>query len=647
MRGVATQADIDAIEARGLPARIPESTYEVIQRAASAHPDALALSFFLRADDLAAPETWTYRQFLAQVNRAANLFHSLGAEKDSVIAFVLPNLPEAHFVIWGGQATGIIAAINPMLEVRAISDLLNAVDARILVTLAPSPSADLWPRLRPTLANVPTLRHVLLVNLEDHATGPEGLDANMQEPHDTRDDGSEAPEALDCHFQIHDFARALCRQPEDRILSGRRIDPDDYSSFFCTGGTTGAPKIAMRRHRNEVANAWSTAQVLGDGIGPGKNIFCGLPLFHVNGAMVTGLLPFSRGAHVVLGTPQGYRGEGVIQRFWAIVDHYSIHFFSAVPTVYAALLQVPRGNSHLDTLEYGLCGAAPMPRELLTRFQQETGVRILEGYGLTEATCVSSINPPQGERRSGSIGLRVPGQAMKIVVLDASGSYQRDALDGEAGVLIVSGPNVFAGYRREEQNQGIWLDLGDGRRWLHTGDLARRDSQGYFWLTGRTKELIIRGGHNIDPAVIEQPLYSHPAVQLAAAVGRPDSYAGELPVAYVQLKPGHQIGEQELLAYLSERISERAAMPKAIIVIDDIPLTPVGKIFKPELKRRQVAQALQQALDEAHLGVQSLQVVTDEGRQGPVACVTVPSAAARAKVAAVLERFPFPYRLKE
>lgn len=288
-----------------------------------------------------------------------------------------------------------------------------------------------------------------------------------------------------------------------------------------------------------------------------------------------------------------------------------------------------------------------MPGELLNRFQQETGVRILEGYGLTEATCVSSINPPQGERRSGSIGLRVPGQAMKTVVLDSSGSYQRDALDDEPGVLIVSGPNVFAGYRREEQNQGIWLDLGDGRRWLHTGDLARRDSQGYFWLTGRTKELIIRGGHNIDPAVIEQPLYAHPAVQLVAAVGRPDSYAGELPVAYVQLKPGQQVGEQELLTYLSERISERAALPKSIIIIEEIPLTPVGKIFKPELKRRQAAEVLRQALDEANLGIQSIQVVTDEGMQGLVACVTVPPAGDRARVAAVLERFPFPYRLTE
>ena len=631
MRGIATQADVIAIEAHGLPTDLPSSTYEAIRRTAMAHPEAPALSFFLRTVDHTKPETWNYRQLLAQITRTSNLFHSLGADKDSVIAFVLPNLPETHFVIWGGQAAGIVAAINPLLEADAIADLLIAVDARIVVTLAPDPGTDLWQRLQPALARVDSVRHVLLVS-----------QAEWREAHRVEQaDG----QALAGDFQIHDFDTAVRTQPGERILSGRRIAPDDYSSFYCTGGTTGAPKIAMRRHRNEVANAWSTAQMVGDSMGPGKNIFCGLPLFHVNGALVTGLLPFSTGAHVVLGTPQGYRGKDVIQSFWSIVERHRIHFFSAVPTVYSALLQVPRGECRVDSLEYGICGAAPMPRDLLDRFQQETGVRILEGYGLTEATCVSSLNPPQGERRSGSIGLRVPGQAMKTVILDSSGTYQRDALDDEPGVLIVSGPNVFAGYRREEQNQGIWLDPGDGKRWLHTGDLARRDAQGYFWLTGRTKELIIRGGHNIDPAVIEQPLYSHPAVQLAAAVGRPDAHAGELPVAYVQLKPHHRADEAELMAFLGERIAERAAMPKSIVVIDEMPLTSVGKIFKPDLRRRQTECALRQALLEAGVRTESIRIESDPAQHGVCAVIALAQMGMAPAAKAVLGRFPLSYRL--
>lgn len=632
MHGVANQADVDAIEARGLPADLPGSTYEAIRRAASAFPEEPALSFFLRTSDHATPQTWNYRELLAEITRAANLFHSLEADRDSVIAYVLPNLPETHFVIWGGQATGIVAAINPLLSPDAIAELLSAVNARILVTLTPSGESDLWQRLRPCLGRVGSLRDVLLVSMARQVGSARRVELAQRE-------------ALSERFSVHDFAAALRGQPGDRLLSSRHIDPEDYSSYFCTGGTTGMPKVAVRRHRNEVANAWSTSQVLGDGIGAGKNIFCGLPLFHVNGAMVTGLLPFSRGAHVVLGTPQGYRGTGVIESFWSIVERHRIHLFSAVPTVYGALLQVPPGNCRLDTLEFGICGAAPMPRELLDRFQQETGLRILEGYGLTEATCVSSLNPPQGDRRVGSVGLRMPGQPMKTVILNSAGEYQRDSVDDEPGVLTVCGPNVFAGYLREEQNQGLWLDLGDGQRWLNTGDLARRDADGYFWLTGRTKELIIRGGHNIDPAAIEHPLYSHPAVQLAAAVGRPDVHAGELPVAYVQLKPLHQADETELLAHLSERISERAAMPKSIVVIDQMPLTSVGKIFKPELKRLQIESALHQALRDGGVRVTSVHAKTDPGRQGICVEVTLAQTDLEPIAKAVLGRFPFSYRL--
>ena len=179
----------------------------------------------------------------------------------------------------------------------------------------------------------------------------------------------------------------------------------------------------------------------------GKTLFCGLPLFHVNAVLVTGLLPFSRGAHVILGTPQGYRGEGVIARFWEMVERHRINFFSGVPTVYAALLQQPTQGRDLSSLEYGLCGAAPMPVELMRGFQKRTGLKILEGYGLTEGTCVSTCNPPRGERRIGSIGLRVPLQAMKAVVLDDAGAYVRDCADGEVGVLVIRGPNVFAGYK--------------------------------------------------------------------------------------------------------------------------------------------------------------------------------------------------------
>ncbi len=415
--------------------------------------------------------------------------------------------------------------------------------------------------------------------------------------------------------------------------------------MFCTGGTTGAPKIAVRLHGNEVANACSVGQCFGDEIGPGVTMFCGLPLFHVNGVLVTGLVPFSKGAHVVLGAPAGYRGDGVVARFWEMVEHYKINFFAAVPTLYASLMQVPVGGRDISSLKYGFCGAAPMPAEVFRSFQNATGVKILEGYGLTEAVCVSSINPPQGEKRVGSIGLRLPGQQMKAVLLDEKGDYQRDCAVDEVGLLVVSGPNVFIGYSSPEHDKGLWLDCGDGRRWLNTGDLGRQDADGYFWMTGRKKELIIRGGHNIDPTSIEEPLHQHPDVQAVAAVGRPDAYAGELPVAYVQLKPGSATTEAELIEFARSRIGERSALPKHIRIVPQLPLTAVGKIFKPALKYAEIKDSISAALTNA--GVEEHEVsVGNVPTRGVVINLTVTRAGDEAAARHVLGTFSYPFSIQ-
>jgi fatty-acyl-CoA synthase len=505
----------------------------------------------------------------------------------------------------------------------------------VLVTLAPFAGTDLWQKVQAVLHKGSTLHDLVLVNLADRMPGEERFAVRMLQ---------RLRSAVPSQIHIHDFSTAIASESGLALNVSRWITPDDVSSCFCTGGTTGLPKVAMRRHGNEVANAWNAGQFFGESIGPGKTMFCGLPLFHVNAVMVTGLLAFSRGAHVVLGTPQGYRGEGVVKRFWEIVEHYRINFFSGVPTLYGSLLDVPLGERDISSLEYGLCGAAPMPVELIRTFQHRTGIRILEGYGLTEGTCVSSANPPLGERRAGSIGLRLPGQAMKAVVVDETGRYVRDCVADEVGQLVISGPNVFVGYSRPEQDRGIWMELGDGGRWLNTGDLGRCDADGYFWLTGRKKELIIRGGHNIDPAAIEEALHRHPAVQIAAAVGRPDMHAGEVPVAYVQLKPGITATEAELVEFLRDEISERAAFPKGIRVVDAMPLTGVGKIFKPALKRRETADALRSALVEAGVKDATVSIVVDTSR-GMSVHVELPDAEPESLATSVLGRFPFAFSL--
>jgi fatty-acyl-CoA synthase len=437
-----------------------------------------------------------------------------------------------------------------------------------LIALGPLPGSDIWEKVVTIRPQVPSLSTVIQV------LGPPD------------------PEKECVHFETQ-----LEQYPADRLLSGRTIASGDLAAYFATGGTTGSPKLARHTHANEVFDAWAITQVADTR--PEDVFLCGLPLFHVNAVHVTGLVPLSVGATIVLLSPAGYRDPGVIKHFWKIVDHYHATSFSGVPTLFSNLLRVPV-DADIHSLTVAVCGAAPMPVEVFTTFEQRTGVSILEGYGLTEATCASSTNPRYGERRVGSIGLRYPYQAMKAVILDQHGRYLRDCQPGETGTLVVKGPNVFAGYVQEEQNTGLWV--ADG--WLNTGDLARQDKDGYFWLSGRSKDLIIRGGHNLDPAVIEEALYTHPAVALAAAVGKPDAYAGELPMAYVVLKAGATVTEQALLDYAQQTVKERAAIPKSIVILDQMPLTTVGKIFKPPLRcdavRRVYAEALSAVLP-AHL----------------------------------------------
>ena len=625
-RGIASLRDVEAIEAHDAPV-LPPSTYEALRRGAAIDPDAPALSFFPTVDRHRDPESWNYRALLARITQTANLFHRLGATKDTVIALALPNLPETHFAIWGAEAAGIVLPLNPLLEAVALGALLEASGAEILVTLAPHPGTELWARLQPALARQTSLKHVVLVTMPGGGAPPP------------------LPASLPGRITVHHFGAAIEGEDPSALASGRVFSPAETSSWFATGGTTGLPKLAMRTHGNEVANAWSVSQVVGDGIGPGKVMLCGLPMFHVNAVLVTGLMPFSRGAHVVLATPEGYRAPGLVSRFWEVVEHHRVNLFSGVPTLYAMLLQTPIGSHDLTTLDYGLCGAAPMPTEVFRAFEERTGIAILEGYGLTEAACVSSINPPRGERRVGSIGLRVPGQQMKSVLVDQRGIFVRDCGVGEVGTIVVSGPNVFAGYHDPAQNEGLWVDCGDGRRWLNTGDLGRRDGEGYFWLTGRKKELIIRGGHNIDPVAIEEPLHRYPGVEIAVAVGRPDVHAGELPVAYVKPKPGAVVREAEILDFLAREIGERAALPRRVHVVNEMPLTAVGKIFKPELRRRETKDALEIALREAGVSFRMLDITHHRSR-GMVVVLELEGAASSARAHEVLGRFALPFTIR-
>lgn len=588
-------------------------TLDLIRHGAAVDPEAPAISFIPSGDRFAEPVVFSYRRLVERVIQTANLLHDLGLGPTDVVSYLLPNLPQTHFVLWGGEAAGVVNPINPMLEPTTIAEICRAAGTKVLVTLGDLPGTDIWAKARAVRAEVDSIDTVIVVGAPgDEADGVIGYD------------------------------QVIDRYQGERLDSGRQIAPGDRASLFHTGGTTGTPKLAPHTHANEVANAFMTGALLD--VSPGEAMLSGLPLFHVNAATVTGSVPFSFGGQVVVLGPMGYRDPAVIQNFFKIVEHYRAVTFSAVPTVLSMLLDVPVAGVDVSSLRFAICGAAPLSVELFQRFENHTGLKLMEGYGLTEGTCVSSGNPLFGERKIGSIGLRMPYQQMKVF---RPGTGQ-EADPDEIGVVAIKGPNVFSGYVDPAHNKDIWLAEG----WFNTGDMGRQDADGYFWLTGRQKELIIRGGHNIDPAGIEEPLYRLDGVQVAAAVGRPDAYAGEVPVAYVQLQEGADLTAEAILDHLRKSIGERAAVPKEVIIVDAVPLTPVGKIFKPKLRWDAVRRTYQAEL--AALGdlAEAVRVeVVEDKLHGTLARVSIQPAAGaspdeiRARVNDLLGRFTIKYDL--
>jgi acyl-CoA synthetase (AMP-forming)/AMP-acid ligase II len=526
------------------------------------------------------------------------------------------------------------------LEASTWLDLMLAADVQWIVTLAHTPSTDLWERVSTITEKLPTLKGILTTSPLPYLAAPINTSNMASAP-------AKLPLAVG-KVKAFDLLYEMGKEPADD-LTFAPPQLNDVASYFCTGGTTGLPKIAVRTHRTEVANAFQLAAISGSTLaGPGNTVFCGLPLFHVNAQIGTGLSIFARGGHVLLGTPQGYRTPGLLQAFWSICSDHKVSTFSGVPTIYAALLQSPREGCNLGGIQYAVCGAAPMPVELFKRFQVETGIKIVEGYGLTEAGCVSSLNPPTGESRVGSIGLRLPWQQMRIVRIDSAGQYERDARVDETGLIVVQGPNLFQGYLDPEHNRGVWLDIEQGPsesvRWLNTGDLGHQDVQGYFWLTGRSKELIIRGGHNIDPKSIEEAIARHPAVALCAAVGRPDEHAGEVPVAYVQLRLGFSCIEKDLLEFASQHIGERAAIPKAITILPTMPLTDVGKISKIALRMREIESVISGEANKLSIEIISL-ATRQDAKYVLLAEITVPTGA-EAHLRNALGRYTFAHSVR-
>ncbi len=597
MARFATVADRDFVEnemdysARDLPVTL----YQFLTRTRDAHPTRPAVSFQLLSGPTDPAVTLTWSQLHDEVTRAANLFRKLGIGENDVVAYLLPNSLETVATLLGGAVAGIVNPINPLLEAEQIAGILRETNAKVLVTLKPFPKSDVAHRAAKAVANAPNVKTVIEVDLNRYLTPPKSWIVPFVRPKNP----------------VHHKAKIIAYGRETRAMPADKLTfadarGDRVAAYFHTGGTTGMPKVAQHKYSGMIYNGWLGATLL---FKETDVLICPLPLFHVLAAYPVLMSCIASGAHLVLPTPAGYRGEGVFDNFWKLIERWRVTFLITVPTAIAALMQRPV-NADVSSLTTAISGSAPLPIELYTRFKAATGVEIAEGYGLTEVTCLVSFNPVEGVKKVGSVGLPLPYTHVRILKKTSDG-FRQCATD-EVGEICVSNPGVFAGstYTEIDKNKGLIAeDL-----FLRTGDLGRIDPDGYLWITGRAKDLIIRGGHNIDPAEIEEALLSHPAVAFAGAIGQPDAFAGELPCAYVELVAGAAATDAELLDHVRARIHERAAVPKHIEILPELPKTAVGKIFKPDLRRRAITRVYDAALAEAGLAVRVKEVVEDKKR---------------------------------
>lgn len=514
-------------KARRIPIASVRTVRGVLERQAKARPDQVFLFF--------KDEEVRYRTLDETANRVANGLMNLGVKQGDKVALLLPNRPEFILAWLGCLKAGMVAVpINTLLKGEEIQFILQNSEASALVTVFPF--LDLVGKIA---GGCPKLAHVVSVGEGTAATRlPGGV-------------------------TLGNWANLILAPATPPDV---RVRPEDLAAIIYTSGTTGHPKGVMLSQYNYVVNAKMIAG--SNTMSPADRFVCFLPLFHVNAQVVTTLAPLSAGGSMVL------LEKFSPNEFLPALARYKATAFSGVPTVYAILNSLPDAESYdLSHLRFCICGAAPMPVEVFETFERKYKARIVEGYGLSEGTCGSTLNPIDGTRKVGSIGIPLPGQTMRIV--DDRG---RKLPAGETGEIAVKGKNVMQGYYRNPDATAATLRSG----WLHTGDLGFQDKDGYFFIVGRKKEMIIRGGENIYPKEVEEVLYRHAAVAEAAVCGVPDKIWGEEVVAFLVLKPGASVTEEEIIAYTKSHVADFKC-PRKVVVRAAFPKTATGKIQKGKI----------------------------------------------------------------
>jgi long-chain acyl-CoA synthetase len=538
---------------------------QLLADAAARHPRQPAIIFGARVGGRVMDSTLTYGQLDGAVNRFAASLQELGVEKGDRVAIIMPNCPQFVVAFYGiTRAGGVAVPCNFLYAAKEIEHQLNDAGAEIVVVLSPY-----YEKVNSIRAET-RLRHVICTNIKEYFPPLLRLLFTLAKEKKEGHRAQIAYEADDLWFQ------SLLAGPPATVPGHVDRGPEDTACLLYTGGTTGVPKGAQLTHRNLVTNAvaglaWSAARLAGEvTIGA-------LPLFHsygmtsvmnmsVAGALTMVLIPDPRDVLHIMGS----------------ISRHQATFYPGVPTMYVALNNHPQVREFdLSSIRVCLSGAAPLPAEVQERFQDLTGCKLVEAYGLTETSPATHVNPIN-RNKIGFIGTPWPDTDARIVDVDTG---EQELAVGEIGELVIQGPQVMKGYWQQPTETANVLcehpGLGPGL-WFHTGDIARMDEEGYFQIVDRKKDMIICGGFNVYPRDVEEVLYKHAAVQEAAVAGVPDEYRGETVKAFVVLREGMAATEEEIVTFCRQYLAKYKA-PTAVEFRTELPKSTVGKVLRREL----------------------------------------------------------------
>jgi len=549
----------------GVPKSIdyPEiPVHELLRRAAKEFGDRPAITFY--------GKSISYRALDAAVDRFAAGLRGIGVLPADLVSLVLPNTP--HFIVafFGVlRAGGIVVQTNPLYTPRELEGLWTDAGVETVVTL------DLfWHNVSKARANA-GVKRLVVCDVGEFLKAPLRQLYPIKKRRDLKKQGH-WPLDIPHEAGIHRFAD-LARTPASPP-SETRASLGDVAVLQYTGGTTGTSKGAMLTNRNLIANAMQVAAWFSAGSHRSEKLLGAIPLFHVYGLTAVMLLSVVAGIEVIL-----YPNPREIGAILKLINKTKPSLFPGVPTMYIAILRHPKlAKYDLRSIRACISGAAPLPNEVRKQFEAATGGRLVEGYGLTEASPVTHCNPLNGVVKE-CIGIPFPDTDAKVVDPD---DPSRELAQGDVGELAVRGPQVMKGYwNKPEETRMV---LRDG--WLLTGDLAKMDTDGYFYIVDRKKDIILCSGYNVYPREVEEVLFMHPAIGEAAAIGVPDPYRGETVKAFVVLKAGKTATEAEVIAFCKERLAP-FKVPKAVEFATALPMSLVGKVLRRQLREQELAKA--------------------------------------------------------